>query len=182
MTMADTVAVLNAGRMEQLGPPAELYEFPATAFVANFLGQSNLIAGDAAGIAGSEVPVRAHGARFSVPAARARAVRGPVHLGIRPEKLHLAATADQVPAGHQQLTGVVTDASYVGVSTQYLVRTAWGSELSAFVANSGITAAYPIGTSVVAHWQPGQAFLLPRRAGEADWTTGIVDEPLVTSS
>ena len=45
MTMADTVAVMNAGRIEQMGPPAELYELPRTAFVANFLGQSNLVRG-----------------------------------------------------------------------------------------------------------------------------------------
>ena len=48
MTMADTVAVMNAGRIEQMGPPAELYDLPRTAFVANFLGQSNLVRGTVA--------------------------------------------------------------------------------------------------------------------------------------
>jgi spermidine/putrescine transport system ATP-binding protein len=182
MTMADTVAVMNAGRVEQLGAPADLYEFPASAFVANFLGQSNLIAGEAAGATGSDVPVQAHGWRFSVPAARARSSHGPVHLGIRPEKLHLAPSVEHVPAGHQHLSGVVTDASYIGVSTQYLIRTAWGSELSAFLANSGLAGQIPVGSSVVAHWQPRHAFLLPRQRGEADLTTGIVDEPMVASS
>ena len=133
--MADTVAVMNAGRIEQLGAPADLYEYPATAFVANFLGQSNLLAGEAAGPAGDRgARSTAHGVRFSVPADRARADRGPVYLGVRPEKLHLVGAADQVPAGHQHVAGVVTDASYVGVSTQYLLRTGWGSELSAFAA------------------------------------------------
>jgi spermidine/putrescine transport system ATP-binding protein len=182
MTMADTVAVMNTGRVEQLGAPAELYEFPASAFVANFLGQSNLIAAEAAGATGNEVPVQAYGWRFSVPAARSRASRGPVHLGIRPEKLHLAPSVEHVPAGHQHLAGVVTDASYIGVSTQYLVRTAWGSELSAFEANSGLGGQFSVGSSVVAHWQPRHTFLLPRQPGEADRTTGIVDEPMVASS
>ncbi|MEU7959739.1 ABC transporter ATP-binding protein [Micromonospora humida] len=178
MTMADTVAVMNAGRIEQLGAPAELYEYPATAFVANFLGQSNLLAADAAGPAGSEVPVTAHGARFSVPVDRARVDRGPVYLGVRPEKLHLAETADEVPAGHQHVEGVITDASYVGVSTQYLVRTGWGSELSAFAANSGVGRQHPVGTSVVAHWDPRHAFLLPRAPGQDDRTTPLLDEPV----
>ncbi|WP_432907815.1 ABC transporter ATP-binding protein [Micromonospora matsumotoense] len=168
MTMADTVAVMNAGRIEQLGAPAELYEYPATAFVANFLGQSNLLAAEAAGPAGSEVPVTAYGVRFSVPVDRARADRGAVYLGVRPEKLHLVEAVDQVPAGHQQVEGVITDASYVGVSTQYLVRTGWGSELSAFTANSGVGGQHPVGASVVAHWDPRHAFLLPRAPDQDD--------------
>jgi spermidine/putrescine transport system ATP-binding protein len=178
MTMADTVAVMNAGRIEQLGAPADLYEFPATPFVASFLGQSNLIAGDAAGASGGDIGVSAHGARFSVPAGRARAERGPVFLGVRPEKLHLVDSAEQVPAGHQHVPGVVTDASYVGVSTQYLIRTAWGSELSVFAANSGAGARLPVGGPVVAYWDPRHAFLLPREPGESDRTSPLLDEPV----
>ena len=179
MTMADTVAVMNAGRIEQLGAPAELYEFPATAFVANFLGQSNLLAGEASGTSGGDVLVAAHGGRFSVPAPRSRVDRGPVFLGVRPEKLHLVDSPTQVPAGHQHIGGVVTDASYVGVSTQYLVRTAWGSELSAFAANSGAGRQLPVGAPVVAYWDPRNAFLLSRGAGEDDQTSPLLDEPTV---
>ncbi|SCF42529.1 spermidine/putrescine transport system ATP-binding protein [Micromonospora purpureochromogenes] len=182
MTMADTVAVMNAGRIEQLGAPADIYEFPATAFVANFLGQSNLLAAEAAGTAGTEVPVTAHGARFSVPADRARSDRGAVYLGVRPEKLHLVGSADQVPGGHQHIEGVVTDASYVGVSTQYLVRTGWGSEISAFAANSGAGGQLPVGTRVVAHWHPRHAFLLPREPGQDDSTAPLLDEPVGAAS
>ncbi|WP_410809686.1 ABC transporter ATP-binding protein [Micromonospora sp. 067-2] len=182
MTMADTVAVMNAGRIEQLGAPAELYEFPTTAFVANFLGQSNLLAGEADGSGGGEVAVTAHGARFSVPVGRSRADRGPVHLGVRPEKLHLVGSADQVPAGHQHVTGLVTDASYVGVSTQYLLRTGWGTELSVFAANSGATTQIPVGSEAVAYWDPRHAFLLHRDAADTDLTSPVLDEPVGTSS
>ncbi|MFE9653019.1 ABC transporter ATP-binding protein [Micromonospora sp. NPDC006431] len=179
MTMADTVAVMNAGRIEQLGRPADLYEYPATAFVANFLGQSNLLAGEAAGRSGDDALVTAHGLRFSVPAERARVDRGSVFLGVRPEKLHLVERPEQVPTGHQHVGGVVTDASYVGVSTQYLVRTAWGSELSAFSANSGVGGQLPLGAAVVAHWDPRHAFLLPRESGADDQTTPLLDQPPV---
>ena len=92
MTMADTVAVMNAGRVEQLGPPAELYDLPATPFVATFLGQSNLLAGEITGRCADEITVAAHGARLTVPAARSRAAGDTTYLGVRPEKLHLAAS------------------------------------------------------------------------------------------
>ncbi|MBQ1012520.1 ABC transporter ATP-binding protein [Micromonospora sp. M51] len=178
MTMADTVAVMNAGRIEQLGAPADIYEFPATAFVANFLGQSNLLAGEATGAGGGDVAVTAHGTRFSVPAGRSRADHGPVHLGVRPEKLILVGSADQVPQGHQHVTGVVTDASYVGVSTQYLLRTGWGTEVSVFAANSGVSERVPVGSEAVAYWDPRHAFLLPRDAADTDRTSPVLDEPV----
>ncbi|MET7945797.1 ABC transporter ATP-binding protein [Micromonospora sp. NPDC005324] len=182
MTMADTVAVMNAGQIEQLGAPADLYEFPATAFVANFLGQSNLLAGEATGPSGGDVAVTAHGTRFSVPAGRSRAEHGPVYLGVRPEKLILVGSADQVPAGHQHVSGVVTDASYVGVSTQYLLRTGWGTELSVFAANSGTSARVAVGSEAVAYWDPQHAFLLPRDAADTDRTSPVLDEPVGASS
>ncbi|MEU7850541.1 ABC transporter ATP-binding protein [Micromonospora parva] len=178
MTMADTVAVMNAGRIEQLGAPADIYEFPATAFVANFLGQSNLLAGEATGAGGGDVAVTAHGTRFSVPAGRSRVDHGPVHLGVRPEKLILVGSADQVPQGHQHVTGVVTDASYVGVSTQYLLRTGWGTEVSVFAANSGASERVPVGSEAAAYWDPRHAFLLPRDAADTDRTSPVLDEPV----
>jgi spermidine/putrescine transport system ATP-binding protein len=170
MTMADTVAVMNAGRIEQLGPPAELYDLPATPFVATFLGQSNLLVGETTGRAGDDITVAAHGTRLTVSAGRSRAVTDTIFLGVRPEKLRLAASADDVPAGHQHVPGVVTDSSYVGVSSQYLVRTGWGTELSVFAPNTGAERQVPLGAEVVAHWHPRHAFLLDRESGHGDRT------------
>ncbi|MEV8511308.1 ABC transporter ATP-binding protein [Dactylosporangium sp. NPDC051484] len=164
MTMADTVAVMNAGRIEQLGAPVEMYDFPGTAFVANFLGQSNLFAGDVRGRSGADLLVEAYGGRYTVPAARARATGGTVWLGVRPEKMHL--TTQAVPDGHQSVTGIITDSSYTGVSTQYLVRAPWGDELTVFVPNSGVAAPLAVASEVTAYWRPEHAFLLPRPAGE----------------
>jgi spermidine/putrescine transport system ATP-binding protein len=164
MTMADTVAVMNAGRIEQLGAPVEMYDLPGTAFVANFLGQSNLLAADVKGRSGDDVLVEAYGGRYTVPAGRARATDGTVWLGVRPEKMHL--TTDAAPAGHQSVTGLVTDSSYMGVSTQYLVRAPWGEELTVFVPNSGVAAPLAVASEVTVSWRPEHAFLLPRPAGE----------------
>jgi spermidine/putrescine transport system ATP-binding protein len=164
MTMADTVAVMNGGRIEQLGAPVEMYDFPGTAFVANFLGQSNLFAADVRGRSGDDLLVEAYGTRYSVPAVRTRAAEGTVWLGVRPEKMHL--TAGEAPSGHQSVTGLVTDSSYMGVSTQYLVRAPWGEELTVFVPNSGVAAPLAVASEVTVHWRPEHAFLLPRPAGE----------------
>lgn len=164
--MADTVAVMNSGRIEQMGHPADMYEFPATAFVANFLGQANLLAGEVTGHSGDDLEVSAYGNRFALPAARSRAVTSTVHLGVRPEKVHLVGSLDEVPAGRCAIPGVITDSSYIGVSTQYLVRTPWGAEISVFAPNSGIAAPLAPGEQVVAYWQPGHAFLLDRAASD----------------
>ena len=166
MTMADTVAVMNAGRIEQLGAPTDMYEFPGTAFVANFLGQSNLLAANITGHSGNDLLAEAHGERFSLPAQRCRATAGTAWLGVRPEKLHLAPAFDAVPAGHQSISGTVTDSSYVGVSTQYLVRVPWGDELTVFVPNSGVAAPLAVGSEVVLYWRADHAFLLERAPDE----------------
>jgi len=166
MTMADTVAVMDAGHIEQLGAPTVMYEFPETAFVANFLGQSNLLPVEVDGPDGDDIAVRGAAGRFSLPRARCRVTAGPAFFGVRPEKLHLATvapgSADVVPAGHQSLAGVVTDSSYMGVSTQYLVRIPTGDELTVFAPNSGVAAPLAVASDVVVYWRPVHAFLLKR--------------------
>jgi spermidine/putrescine transport system ATP-binding protein len=177
MTMADTVAVMNAGRIEQLGRPAEIYEFPQTPFVANFLGQSNLLAAEVVARANGHVVVTAYGTRHAVPAGRCRAAGSTAYLGVRPEKLHLAATVADVPAGHDSIAGVVTDSSYVGVGNRYLIRAPWGTELAVFASNSGAGHFPPLGGEVVAHWDPAHAFLLDREPGAGDATSPVSPEP-----
>ena len=160
MWMADTVAVMDAGRIQQLGAPTEMYEFPASPFVANFLGQSNLIEATVDGRSGDDIQVTAHGSRFALPAARCRAVSGQVFLGVRPEKLHLSV--DGAPDGYNVIRGVVTDACYAGVSTEYLLRTPWQQEVSVFSANAAPGGLLSPGTEVVAYWHPSHSFVLDR--------------------
>jgi spermidine/putrescine transport system ATP-binding protein len=85
MTMADTVAVMNAGVIEQLGSPIELYEHPRTTFVANFLGQSNLIRGSVGGVSETHVHVGVEGTGVQAPRGRSGTESGDVWVGIRPE-------------------------------------------------------------------------------------------------
>jgi spermidine/putrescine transport system ATP-binding protein len=170
MTMADTVAVMNAGRIEQLGAPVDLYESPTTTFVANFLGQSNLLAGRVLQ-SGASVLVDVHGQRLWLPAERNRAASADVLLGVRPEKIHLVHSSahHELEARTNRLAGgVVTDASFAGVSVQYVVRTPWGQDLTVFAQNLHLTERFGPGTPVDLVWEPAHTFGL---AGDA--TAGV---------
>lgn len=161
MTMADTVAVMNAGIIEQMGAPAELYENPRSTFVANFLGQSNLIEGRILDRAGDLVTVDMHGVNVSVPAQRAHADGDLGWIGIRPEKVLIGAEGAALDApGNTVPGGVVTDSSFFGVSTQYLVRMPWGQELQVFEQNTGRQRIFHPGDRVELSWRPEYAFLL----------------------
>ncbi|MET0820022.1 MAG: ABC transporter ATP-binding protein [Aeromicrobium sp.] len=174
MTMADTIAVMNQGVIEQMGAPSELYENPRTTFVANFLGQSNLIAGEIEGRDGDHVTVRVQGALASVPGDRAHSDSGKGWLGIRPEKVLIAEAGHPIDAPGDVITGgYVTDVSFVGVSTQYSVMMPWNQELTVFEQNTGARAMLPVGTKVDISWRPEFAFLLD---ASQDAKAGIEDE------
>jgi spermidine/putrescine transport system ATP-binding protein len=153
MTMADVIAVMNRGRIEQLGPPDELYERPRTSFVARFLGASNLLAGtveDSTGVRlASGAVVRVAG-DLPTPGTR-------VAVGIRPEKLRLDAEG-----GVNRLSGTVAELSYVGVATQYIVDTTDGS-LTVYVQNTE-PGAHPVqpGAQVALSFGPDSAFVVER--------------------
>ncbi len=172
MTMADTIAVMNAGRIEQLGAPADIYELPRTVFVANFLGQSNLIPGERTSSSGGEAVVQAYGVDFRLPIDRITATSNAVIVGVRPEKITVLDSVDvaKVPAQHNRLEGVVTDVSYTGVSTQYLVRAPWGAELVVFEQNDVVGDRCAVGDPVILHWAPSHTFGLD---GASDINAGI---------
>lgn len=162
MTMADTVAVMNEGRIEQLGSPVELYENPMTTFVANFLGKSNMVDGRVSDHAGEFAIVEVEGARLAVPRSRVHSDGGAVHVGVRPEKVSIlpSSDADAVPAGHNRLPGIIADASFMGVSTEYTVALSAGREFSIFSQNMHRDTRLVPAADVVAHWAPEHTFAL----------------------
>ncbi len=140
MTMADTVAVMNQGRIEQLGSPADLYELPRTAFVANFLGQSNLVAGEVVDAPGADgaLGVDVAGTRLRVPADRAVRTAGRVLVGVRPEKTRVLGVSQEPGPGSNVLgPGTVTDVAFAGVSTQYRVALPGVGTFGVFAQNLG---------------------------------------------
>ena len=159
MTMADTIAVMNAGRVEQLGAPIDLYENPVTTFVANFLGQSNLIKGKLTGKSGGDALLDVQGSRMAMPTERVHSTGDDVWVGVRPEKVQIGQANAEVD-GQNSLSGVVTDASYMGVSTQYLVRLPWDQEVSVFSQNLSTQGPLVVGDSVSLSWEPSHTFAL----------------------
>ncbi|MEU9083674.1 ABC transporter ATP-binding protein [Streptomyces sp. NPDC048357] len=162
MTMADTVAVMNGGRVEQLGAPAELYENPGTTFVANFLGTSNLIEANVES-AGSDVVVSASGATLRLPAGRCSTTPragGKLLVGVRPEKISLVPAADEhtIASGRNKITGRISASSFIGVSTQFVIDSPACPELEVYVQNIERDARLAPGAEVVLHWNPEHTF------------------------
>jgi spermidine/putrescine transport system ATP-binding protein len=149
MTMADQIAVMNEGKIEQLGTPADLYERPQTAFVAGFLGKSNLLQGQVVngGVRlddGTEI--RADVAGRS----------GEVAVGVRPEKVRLGED------GANRLAGRVRETAYVGVATEIVVRTPAG-EVTVFHQNAEAGGVIPAeGSQVTVSWSPEATFVVDR--------------------
>jgi spermidine/putrescine transport system ATP-binding protein len=158
MTMADQIVVMNRGRIEQAGTPSELYEHPATVFVAGFLGVSNLLAGTVAG------PDRVRlddGTEVLVPSAALQGRSGSVAIGIRPEKIQ------PTPGAGNDLAGVVSESAYIGVSTQYIVETPAGM-VSLYVQNDrpGVHG-LAVGERLTLSWNPESTFVVDPGEGPA---------------
>ncbi|MEI6867462.1 MAG: ABC transporter ATP-binding protein [Actinomycetes bacterium] len=153
MTMADTIAVMNEGRIEQMGSPADLYDNPKTAFVANFLGQSNLIKGSIESNGSDSLVVNLFGQRVAVPRARSSARDSSILVGIRPEKLRISPETSSA-SGNVLTGGIIEDVSYIGVSTQYQVLMPWGQELMVFEQNDDGVPPLDKGDRITLSWEP----------------------------
>ncbi|MFH8803695.1 ABC transporter ATP-binding protein [Streptomyces sp. NPDC017936] len=177
MTMADTVAVMNAGRVEQLGSPADLYENPRTTFVANFLGTSNLIEAEIDSRSGDDLVLKAGDGKLVLPGARCSApatAGGRVLAGVRPEKISLthADDAGAIPENRNRVTGTIAATSFIGVSTQYIVDSAVCPGLEVYVQNVDHDARLVPGADVVLHWSPAHTFGLDAAQSPLAGTTG----------
>jgi spermidine/putrescine transport system ATP-binding protein len=156
MTMADQIAVMNQGRIEQLGTPTELYETPATAYVAGFLGVSNLIEGT---VSGTDTVRLARGPEVRVPAGTLNGRTGQVAVGIRPEKIELGTGQPNA------LEGKIVEQAYVGVATQYIVETECG-RLTVYRQNAspGLNGGSP-GDRTTLSWSPDSTFVVDSMEG-----------------
>jgi spermidine/putrescine transport system ATP-binding protein len=165
MSMADTIAVMNRGRIEQAGSAEELYERPRTAFVANFLGVSNLVDGKVLERGVEMATVETDDGTVNIPCARmAEGAGDAVRIGVRPEKIDLVAAADGVPPGRNALRGTVAVASFLGVSIQYLVTAPGGEELTVISPNRDGQQARTLGPGqdVLLTWDPQHTFVVAR--------------------
>jgi putative spermidine/putrescine transport system ATP-binding protein len=138
LTMSDRLAVFSQGRIEQLGTPVEVYERPASDFVAGFIGVSNLLE------------------------------RGGRHFTIRPEKVRLLAAGETAPAGSHAESGRVEEVAYLGMLTRYVIELAEGGRLTAVSQNLETAAADVLasrGQQVTVAWRDDQTYEIGSRPG-----------------
>jgi spermidine/putrescine transport system ATP-binding protein len=161
LTMSDRLAVMAGGRIEQVGTPAELYEAPATTYVAGFLGVANLFPATAGGRDGGRCRVRL--GEFDLEAAGGdTAASGEVKVVIRPERVRLEPYGT---TGPNRVPGMVERLVYQGPATQLVVRLASGEPLQALVQNQGEPLSWQQGTAIAVHLPPDALRVLPDPTG-----------------
>jgi spermidine/putrescine transport system ATP-binding protein len=144
LTMSDRLAVMSNGRIEQIGPPKEVYEEPSTAYVADFLGVSNLM--DAVAYGPGDHGCKVKLGDFDLIAGEGEPdAQGEVRLSIRPERVNLDASGT---TGENRIPGMVERIVYVGSTMQVIVNVASGDKLQALVANEGEVLPFEQGTAV----------------------------------
>lgn len=161
IVMSDRLAVMSGGHIEQVGPPNEVYDTPATEFVAGFLGASNLMAGDVARRDNSLSLVRLHGGgEVRVQSERLRERGSTVKVGVRPEKIVVLAADEPLGDEWNSLEGVIALSIYTGIGHQYTVRDAQGRDISAYVQNRDAGTAPQEGDRVRLAWRPEHTFVV----------------------
>jgi spermidine/putrescine transport system ATP-binding protein len=154
MDMADIVAVMNKGRIEQMGAPEVLYDRPKTAFVSKFLGQSNLFIGDVINKSASAISIEVGGNKVTVDKKRAEKHTGKIAIGVRPEKVDFHESKPRLSAEHIVIgTGEIIDIRFTGVSNQYLIDIPNVGEVTVFAQNIGKSPETQLGAKVWVSWK-----------------------------
>ena len=177
LTMADRLAVMNEGRIEQVGSPKEVYEEPASAYVAGFLGVSNLLDAEALGQA-SDGRCRVRIGDLELLASRGHtSARGLVKVVVRPERVRVEASRE---TGENRVPGTVERAIYAGAVSQLVVNVGKGVPIQCMLANDGDNLSFTRGTPVSIHL-PCEA-LRVLRAGATDTSEERGREPSTVSA
>ncbi|MEV4093613.1 ABC transporter ATP-binding protein [Streptosporangium saharense] len=159
LTMSDRIAVMNDGLVEQLAAPREIYERPATAFVAGFIGTSNLLDGTVEEATGGRAVLRAGYEGRILVEGGTHAVGDHVAVTVRPEKITISA---EEPEGDvSAVRGTVSEVVYLGLYNSYAVRLADGAEITVFQQNAlDSTSTAERGEAVWLSWQPRHSYVI----------------------
>jgi spermidine/putrescine ABC transporter ATP-binding subunit len=163
LAMSDRIAVMSAGRVVQVGPPAEIYENPRTAFVAGFIGEANLLSGVVRTVDVDLATVSsASGGQWRVPVSRPVEVGAPLQIAVRPE-WHDLAPAKAVVGGVNCIPGEIREIVFRGETLHVVVRVADGSTMRVAVRNTGVLTTplvWRVGQQVQVTWRPSDAQVL----------------------
>ncbi len=161
IVMSDRLAVMSRGQIEQVGPPNEVYDNPATEFVAGFLGASNLMSGEVAARHGELSSIRLDGGHMlHIRSERLDGHGSLVKIGVRPEKLVVLPAGEPVEKEWNSLEGVINLSVYTGIGHQYTIRDAQGRDFSAYVQNRDVSGAASRGDAVRIAWRPEHTFIV----------------------
>jgi spermidine/putrescine ABC transporter ATP-binding subunit len=159
MVLADRIVIMANGQIQQVGRPRELYECPANAFVADFIGKNNLMQGDlVSGVEGQSIRL-AEGISMPLSATYAPGARRKLELCVRPEHLQLFDTAQ---APQRAVPGVIEQTRFLGNVVHYLIRTPWDQIFLAEVAGRANHRA--AGDKIELAWDPQRAIVFNSRA------------------
>jgi spermidine/putrescine transport system ATP-binding protein len=160
LAMSDRIAVMNHGVVEQIGDPREIYEHPATAFVADFIGSLNALEFRVEEVVGGYAVMRLdEGQRIVVPVGSDTRTGDAFRIAVRPERVRLSASDGSAPEGGSRLEGTVEQVVYLGMYTQFHVQTPAGRVVSNRLADE-LASPPKTGSSVALTWDSDQASVL----------------------
>lgn len=160
LTMSDRIAVMNKGRIEQLGTPAQIYETPATRFVAGFIGTSNILTGTAQRVSDTLVRIDYGGDQHVLANTPQQMSDSGLVITVRPEKIRLGK--DVPDANVSRIRGTVREVVYLGATTHYTVRTVDDTDIVVFQQNSSDASNLADhGDTVWLSWRPEHSYVLP---------------------
>jgi spermidine/putrescine transport system ATP-binding protein len=160
LTMSDRIAVMSGGRVEQVASPEEIYEEPATVYVADFLGVSNLMTASATGARDRACLLRL--GEFELSAQRGDVgARGEVRIVIRPERVRVEPYGDA--SGENRIPGMIERVVYLGSSEQLVIRLATGDVVQALTVNDGGPKQFSQGIAVGVHLPADALRVLPEK-------------------
>jgi spermidine/putrescine transport system ATP-binding protein len=164
LSMSDRIAVMNGGRVEQIGSPREIYEHPETAFVADFIGYLNALAFTVQELVGEYGLMRfGDRERIVVPVGSGARAGTSFRIAVRPERVHIGAIDGPAPESGSRLEGTVAEIVYLGMYTQYHVETRAGRVVSHRLADESL-APLAAGTCVSLSWDAEHASVLENPA------------------
>ena len=170
LTMSDRIAVMNRGRVEQVGTPEELYERPATTFVADFIGTTNLLRGVVEGTEADAAIVRLDSGDRCRVLAVDRSPGQAIDMSLRPESIRIERRNGEVVTDPlDRLDGTVEQVAYLGAGVQYQVRTDAGMTMTVLAGKNG--SRYARGDAVILAWLPAEALVLGDRSADTEERT-----------
>ena len=174
LTMSDRIAVMNRGRIEQVGTPEDLYDRPATPFVADFIGTTNLLSGTVAALREGESVIRLDSGDTCIAGAENCVPGKSIQFSVRPEAIRLERADEAADGGgglsgsgqRARLHGAVEQVAYLGSAIQYHIRTDGGLAVTVLASRSGPR--FESGDMVVLAWSPTDALILGDRPAELE--------------